>query len=62
MLTFGAGSVAGDVLCIPVSICNDELPEELETFLVVLSVSDPNDAVAAPNTTVISIIDDDGTW
>ena len=57
-LTFPTGSVAGDMLCVNISIVNDVLFEGDETFTVLLTVNTAG--VSEGNAvTIVTIRDDD---
>jgi len=47
------------VKCVNISLLNDEALEGNQTFIVALTTSDPDVALGS-NTTIISIMDDDG--
>ena len=57
--TFVSGSMNNDIKCMDISIINDGALERDQHFALILSTSDA-DVLIARNTTVITIIDNDG--
>ncbi len=61
-LTFTTGSMDGSTQCLNVTITEDTLVEGDETFSVTLTLTPPEQAVTAENTTTtVTITDNEGS-
>ena len=59
-LTFTAGSGPGTTMSVEVTIIDDTVEEERETFLGALSVTASQSIVVSPGNVAVDIIDNDG--
>ena len=50
----------GNSVCRSITITEDMIVEEIETFNITVETSNPNDMIMEQNTAVVTIVDDDG--
>ena len=50
----------GNSVCRSITITEDMIVEEIETFNITVETSNPNDMIMGQNTAVVTIVDDDG--
>ena len=62
-LTFGPVATTGSVMCLNVSLVDNDLFESQETFTVILTSSSPFVTVtSAMNTSTVTVLDDEGNY
>ena len=64
VLSFLPGSLSGSVLCLDISITDDDRVEYDETFNITLTVDNPLDTINGNNTAQadVAIVDNDGVF
>lgn len=60
-LTIPPATLRGQSVCQPVTIFGDDVLEANETFTITISLTNSNDRLLGPNTTLVTILNDDRT-
>ena len=50
----------GSFMCLNISVPDDMIVEDSETFTITVETSNPNDVIMGPSTAIVTIADDDG--
>ena len=49
-------------MCHNISVSDDMIVEDSETFTITVETSNPNDVIMGPTTAIVTILDDDGKY
>ena len=60
VLTISSTTAVSDFVCHNISVPDDMIVEDSETFTITVETSNPNDVIMGPTTAVVTIVDDDG--
>ena len=60
VLTISSTMAVGNFMCLNISVPDDMIVEDSETFTITMEIATLNDVVMGPSTAIVTIIDDDG--
>ena len=62
MLTIPSTTAVGNSVCRDITVIDDMIVEENETFNITVETSDSNDIIMGPSTATVTIIDNDSKY
>ena len=62
VLTIPFATTISSFVCHNISVSDDMIVEDSETFTITVETSNPNDVIMGPTTAIVTILDDDGKY